>query len=78
MTKLTETLVQWAESLPEDDTNRAILLIAKETILRQGLTLLDNQLRLIKLDALEEYGVDNWQGYDEAMLSIETEEEGDE
>ena len=78
MSKLTETLTQWAESLPEDDTNRAVLLIAKETIERQGLTLLNNQCRLIKLDALEEYGVDNWEGYDEAMRSLEVEEENDE
>ena len=40
MSKLVETLGQWAESLPEDDVNRAVLLIAKETIERQGLALI--------------------------------------
>lgn len=77
MAKLTEILGQWAESLPEDDTNRAVLLIAKETIARQGLALIKNLDRLNKLDALEAYGVDNWEGYDEAMRSL-IEEEDDE
>jgi hypothetical protein len=28
-----------------------------------------------KLDALEAYGVDNWSGYGEAMMSMEEDEE---
>jgi hypothetical protein len=31
-----------------------------------------------KLEALEEAGVDNWEGYDEAMRSLHEEEEFDE
>jgi hypothetical protein len=30
-----------------------------------------------ELEALEEYGVDNWQGFEDAMHSIEDEEEND-
>lgn len=75
MSKLTETLGQWAESLPEGDPNRTVLLIAKETIERQGLSLIKNLNRLNKLDALETYGVDNWEGYDEAMRSLEEDED---
>lgn len=75
MSKLVETLGQWAESLPEDDVNRAVLLIAKETIERQGLALIKNLDRLNKLDALETMGVDCWQGYDEAMKLLEEDED---
>jgi hypothetical protein len=35
--------------------------------------LLDARLR--KLAALEEHGVDNWEGYSEAMRSLRTEED---
>lgn len=35
------------------------------------------QERLKKLDALEAMGVDNWQGYDEAMRELYSEDDED-
>lgn len=33
------------------------------------------QLKLKKLEALEEHGVDNWEGYGDAMRSLYSEED---
>lgn len=62
----------------QDDENLRIVLIAAGTAI-QNLTNRLNTLetRINKLDALEAYGVDNWEGYDEAMRSIADEDEED-
>ena len=62
----------------QDDENLRIVLSAAGTAI-QNLTHRLNTLktRIDKLDALEAYGVDNWEGYDEAMRSIADEDEED-
>jgi hypothetical protein len=62
----------------QDDENLRIVLSAAGTAI-QNLTNRLNTLetRINKLDALEAYGVDNWEGYDEAMRSIADEDEED-
>lgn len=37
----------------------------------------DWQFKLRKLEALEEAGVDNWEGYGDAMRTLNTEEDED-
>jgi len=63
----------------QDDQNLKMVLNAAGTAIQN----LNNKLnkagaRLTKLEALEAYGVDNWEGYDEAMRSIDSNDEDEE
>lgn len=63
----------------QDDQNLKMVLNAAGTAIQN----LKNKLnkagaRLTKLEALEAYGVDNWEGYDEAMRSIDSNDEDEE
>ena len=62
----------------QDDENLRIVLSAAGTAI-QNLTNRLNTLetRINKLDALEAYGVDNWEWYDDAMSSITDKDEED-
>jgi hypothetical protein len=46
---------------------------AEKEDIKQALADLDKQL--LKLDALEGCGVDNWQGYDDAIERVRTQQE---
>lgn len=62
----------------QDDENLKLVLNTAGTViqnLRQKLEKAEDRLK--KLDALEANGVDNWEGYDEAMRSIADEDEED-
>lgn len=76
MSKLVETLKEWRAIL--DGHEATVMDIAIATIEHLEVYKVNAEPRLIKLDALEIYGVDNWQGYDEAISSIADEGEDDE
>ena len=75
MSKLIETLNKWMDSIEGDEA--AILDITITTINKLEKFKANAEPRLAKLDALEAYGVDNWEGYDEAIRSLSTEDEDD-
>ena len=76
MNKLIDSLRELEVSLDSDAAS--IIEAAIITITRLEKFKANAEPRLAKLDALEAYGVDNWEGYDEAMRSLSAEDEDDE
>lgn len=76
MSKLIEILNKWMDSIEGDEAS--ILDITITTVNSLEKFKAEAEPRLAKLDALEAYGVDNWEGYDEAMRSLFYEDEDDE
>ena len=76
MSKIIETLTLWMDSIEGDEA--AILDITITIINELEKFKSIAEPRLAKLDALEVYGVDNWEGYDEAMRSVFSGDEDDE
>ena len=73
---LEDTYFKMAED--QDDENLKMVLNAAGTAIQNLNNKIDKlDIRLAKLEALEAYGVDNWEGYDEAMRSLEADEEED-
>ena len=73
MSKLVETLKKWQETL---DENKAMVMeIAITTIEKLEKFKAFANPRLDRLDALEAYGVDNWEGYGDAMASLDGDED---
>ena len=75
MSKLVETLKKWQETLDENEA--MVMEIAITTIKKLEKFKAFANPRLDILDALEAAGVDNWEGYSEAMASL-SEDEDDE
>ena len=73
MSKLIETLNKWMDSIEGDEA--AILDITITTINKLEKFKANAEPRLAKLDALEAYGVDNWEGYGDAMASLTGDED---
>lgn len=76
MSAIVKTLKDWWATLDGDEA--VIVDIAIITIEKLEKYKANAEPRLTKLDALESFGVDNWQGYDEAMRSIADEDEDNE
>lgn len=76
MSKLIDSLRELEVSLDNDAAS--IIEAAIITITRLEKFKADAESDLAKLNALEAHGVDNWQGYDEAMRSLSDEDEDDE
>ena len=76
MSKLIDSLRELEVSLDSDAAS--IIEAAIITITRLEKFKADAESDLAKLNALEAHGVDNWQGYDEAMRSLSDEDEDDE
>jgi len=75
MSKLVETLKEWQKTLDENEA--MVMEIAITTIEKLEKFKAFANPRLDRLDALEAAGVDNWEGYGEAMASL-SEDEDDE
>lgn len=76
MSKLIDSLRELEVSLDSDAAS--IIEAAIITITRLEKFKADAESDLAKLNALEAHGVDNWQGYDEAMRSLSAEDEDNE
>ena len=76
MSALVKILQEWWATL--DGNEATVMDIAITTIEKLEKYKANAEPRLTKLDALESFGVDNWQGYDEAMRSIADEDEDNE
>ena len=76
MSVLIDTLESWRDSLEGEEASLMELTIANIKKLEKFKA--NAEPRLAKLNALEAYGVDNWQGYDEAIRSLSGEDEDDE
>lgn len=76
MSKLIEIVNKRMDSIEGDEAS--ILDITITTVNSLEKFKAEAEPRLAKLDALEAYGVDNWEGYDEAMRSLFCEDEDDE
>ena len=76
MSKLIEILNKWMDSIEGDEAS--ILDITITTVNSLEKFKAKAEPRLAKLDALEAYGVDDWEGYAEAMRSLFYEDEDDE
>lgn len=68
MSKLVETLKKWQETLDENEA--MVMEIVITTIEKLEKFKVFAEPRLNKLNALEAYGVDNWEGYGDAMASL--------
>ena len=73
MSKLVETLKKWQETLDENEAMVMEIVITTIEKLEKFKAFADP--RLTKLDALEAYGVDNWEGYGDAMASLDGDED---
>ena len=73
MSKLVETLKKWQETLDENEV--MVMEIAITTIEKLEKFKAFANPRLDRLDALEAYGVDNWEGYGDAMASLDGDED---
>ena len=70
-------LIRWAESLPETDGNRILLEGAAMIMDKQQKQVAKLSKAAEKLYMLEAYGVDNWEGYSDAMQELAKENSED-
>lgn len=73
MSKLVETLKKWQETLDENEA--MVMEIVITTIEKLEKFKAFAEPRLDRLNALEAYGVDNWEGYGDAMASLDGDED---